>query len=594
MILQELTRFYNRLLDNPQVDICEPGFSKENISFKIVLTENGELFDKDRPIQDLRVTDGRNVRPVKITVPKFDGKRANGIKPYFLWDKTDYIIGMRKNTNTGQEERMPKHNKAFIELIDTITSTTQKNHSAIQAVKTFCLKSSNIDLLKNSEYWDDFLNSFVVFSIYESEEDTVFGIKEVKNIWKEYYPLAPTGQKVKKGICLVSGEITGIAQLHPTIKKGVGGKNDIPLISCNFNAGESFNFEKNENAPISASAASAIAGALNYLLDNRSYNLTIADTRTLYWAETNDRFAEYFGQIMDPRKDEGRSADLEAFLHSVRRGKLPPELENSGRFFVLGLAPNAARISVRFWYVDDVEQIALHIGRHFADLQIVRQNEKRETAYPSAWQLLIETAVQHKSDNIAPNLAGPFLHSILSGGPYPSNLLALLISRLRAEQDTEKTRKLNYYRAAFIKAILNRNYKKELAMSLDKNRNALPYLLGRLFALLEKIQEDSAGGNLNATVKDRYFSSASTTPRTAFPVLLRLTQNHLKKLKSENPGLAVVREKELGEVMEKLEAFPATLKLEDQGEFAIGYYHQRQDFFKKKEQPEALADEAEV
>ncbi|HHJ53398.1 MAG TPA: type I-C CRISPR-associated protein Cas8c/Csd1, partial [Caldithrix abyssi] len=112
MILQELTRFYNRLLDNPQVDICEPGFSKENISFKIVLTENGEIFDKDRTIQDLRVTDGKNLRPVKITVPKFDGKRASGIKPYFLWDKTDYIIGMRKNTNTGQEERMPKHNKA--------------------------------------------------------------------------------------------------------------------------------------------------------------------------------------------------------------------------------------------------------------------------------------------------------------------------------------------------------------------------------------------------------------------------------------------------------------------------------------------------
>ena len=590
MILQELTRFYNRLLDNPQVDICEPGFSKENISFKIVLTENGELFDKDRPIQDLRVTDGRNVRPVKITVPKFDGKRTSGIKPYFLWDKTDYIIGVKKDEKSGEEKITPKHHQAFLQLIDDITKSTGKSHPAIEAVRLFCSNKENLTFLRHSEYWEDFLNSFVIFSVHGIAEESVFKTEKIIEIWKEYYNQLSSGNDTPIGICLVTGEKTALSKTLPTIKKGVGGKNDIPLVSVNFDAAESYNRLKNLNAPISFSAASALTGAVNYLLDNPSYHLTIADTRTLYWAETNDRFAEYFGQIMDPRKDEGRSADLEAFLHSVRRGKLPPDLENSGRFFVLGLAPNAARISVRFWYVDDVEQIALHIGRHFADLQIVRQNEERETAYPSAWQLLIETAVQHKSDNIAPNLAGPFLHSILSGGPYPSNLMALLISRLRAEQDTEKTRKLNYYRAAFIKAILNRNYKKELAMSLDKNRNALPYLLGRLFALLEKIQEDSAGGNLNATVKDRYFSSASTTPRTTFPVLLRLTLNHLKKLKSENPGLAVVREKELGEVMEKLEAFPATLKLEDQGEFAIGYYHQRQDFFKKKEQPEALAD----
>jgi len=237
-----------------------------------------------------------------------------------------------------------------------------------------------------------------------------------------------------------------------------------------------------------------------------------------------------------------------------------------------------------------VERIALHIGRHFADLQLVSSNAEHDSPYPSAWQLLIETAVQRKSENIPPNLAGPFMRSILSGGPYPNYLLSLLISRLRAEQDGDRIRKLSYYRAAFIKAILNRNYKKELTMALDKNRDAVPYLLGRLFALLEKIQEESAGTSLNTTIKDRYFSSASTNPRTVFPVLLRLTQNHFKKLKSEKPGLAVVREKELGEVMEKLDTFPATLKLEDQGEFAIGYYHQRQDFFKKKEEEtEALA-----
>ncbi len=589
MILQELARFYDRLLENPDVEICEPGFSDENISFRIVLTENGELFDKTRPIDDLRMPEGNNLRPVKITVPKFDGKRTSGIKPYFLWDKTDYIIGFRKDQNTSEEIYMPKHHSAFLKLIDEIISVSGENHPAIESIKKFCENEENIIWLRTSEYWNDFLNSFVVFTIHGTGKNTVFEIEEINKIWKKYYTLTSQNKKVAKGICLVTGTQAALSSTLPTVKKGVGGKNDIPLVSVNFDAAESYGKSKNANAPISITAASGLTGALNYLLDNRSYHLTIADTRLLYWAESNDSFAELFGQIFDARKDDGRNPELDEFLNSVHSGRLPPDLENNGRFFVLGLAPNAARISVRFWYVDDVERIALHIGRHFADLEIAPARPDHDAAYPSAWQLLIETAIQHDTKNIPHNVAGPFMHSILSGNPYPNYLLSLLISRLRAEQDTEKTKKLGYYRAAMIKAILNRNYKKELTMSLDKTRNAVPYLLGRLFALLEKIQEESAGANLNSTIKDRYFSSASTTPRTVFPVLLRLTQNHFKKLKSEKAGLAVVREKELGEVMDKLDTFPAALKLEDQGEFAIGYYHQRQDFFKKKDNVEEAA-----
>jgi len=584
MILQELNRLYDRLSNEPEIDISEPGFSKENISFKIIITPQGTLQDRQNAITDLRIAEGKNVRPVRITVPKFDGKRTSGVKPYFLWDKTDYIIGL-KNISTDSssvaEQQTPQHHGEFIRLIDTVTKAYGKSHAAIEAIKIFCLDNSNIGYLRKSQYWADFLNSFVVFEVVGFGASTVFDIKEVVEIWKHFYKAQGQSDTDERGICLVTGNHDYISKIHPTVKKGVGGKNDIPFVSCNFDAGESYNKDKNANSPISISAASSIASSLNFLLDNSKYSISIADTRTLFWAEQNDRFEDYFGEIFGRRPDDSFSADLKAFLESVRKGRLPDEVSDSSRFFILGLSPNAARISVRFWHVDTVESIARKVGLHFDHLQLIRERDNQHE-YPTLWQLLIETATQHKTENIPPLLAGPLLQSILKGSRYPENILSLLINRMRTDQGRNK---LSYFRAAFIKAILNRNHNKELTMALDISRTTSPYLLGRLFAILEKVQEDSSGGNLNSTIKDRFFSSASTTPRAVFPRLLSLAQNHFKKLKSDKHGLAVNREKLMGQVIDLLPpVLPATLKLEDQGEFAIGYYHQRQDFFKKKEE----------
>jgi CRISPR-associated protein Csd1 len=603
MILQELTHLYGRLAANPEIDICPPGFSRENISFKIVIKENGELFDPDNPITDLRSKEGKNLIPKKIMVPKFDGKRANGVKPYFLWDKSDYIIGVKRDLKAEMERdkiidksdpnyqfeivevAKEQHKEGFLKLIDTISGNENQNNSLL-AVKKFCTSVKQTEQLRNSVHWNDFLNTFVVFQVIESGNNHIFEDEEIKTLWEKYYNSSAEKDN-KKGICLVEGSELSYARLHPTIKKGVGGKNDIPLVSCNFDAGESYNKSKNENSPISSKAASAIAGALNYLLDTKSHNLTIADAKTVFWAESQDPYADLFSQIMGKAKDDVHSAELVSFLKSIRSGKMPGEINNVDRFFILGLSPNAARISVRFWMVDLVDNIFKKIGKHFADLQIIPERE-HNAEFPSMWQLLIETATLHKTENISPNITGPLMRSILSCTKYPTNILSILIARMRADQDFNK---LNYYRAAFIKAILNRNYNKELTMSLDITRESIPYLLGRLFSILEKVQEESAGGSLNATIKDRYFSTASTSPKVVFPVILRLAQNHFKKLKSTKPGLAVVREKEMTNVIGMLEpVMPATLKLEDQGEFAIGYYHQRQDFFKKKEEGSGEAD----
>ncbi|MFZ0391519.1 MAG: type I-C CRISPR-associated protein Cas8c/Csd1 [Calditrichia bacterium] len=581
MILQELHHLYKRLAQNPEIDIAEPGFSKENISFSITITEDGELFDPENPISDLR---DEELRPQKITVPKFEGKRTSGIKAYFLWDKTDYVLGLKKDPsvkNSVVEKETPEHHKAFLSLIDDVVHITGLDHPAVKAVQSFCKSEARIQQLRKSPYWADFLNSFIVFKFVGEAGKNIYEIEKVKKAWKEYLKKASISDNMEEGICLVSGDQDFIAHIHPTIKKGVGGKNDIPLISCNFDAGESYGRKKNANAPVSTSSASAIAGALNYLIDTPDHNIKIADTKTLFWAETNDRFADFFGKALASRDDEILSEDVAAFLKSIRSGRMPEEIKDSSRFFVLGLAPNAARVSVRFWYVDSIENIAKKIGLHFTQLQIVKQRDENQE-FPSLWRLIRETATQHKTENIPPNIIGPLMRGILSGSSYPNNILSILLSRMRVDQDYNQ---LNYYRASFIKSILNRNYHKELTMSLDHNRIAVPYLLGRLFATLEKVQEEASGGNLNTTIKDRYFASVSTSPRAVFPRLLTLHQNHLKKLKTEKHGLAVTREKLMGEIISHLPPdLPGSIRLEDQGEFAIGYYHQRQDFFTKKEE----------
>jgi CRISPR-associated protein Csd1 len=581
MILQELSRYYKRLLENPEIEICEPGFSPEKISFRIVISKGGDFLN----LEDLREPDDKkNLISRIINVPKFDGKRASGIKSYFLWDKSHYTIGIKSEDSI--EKETPEHQKAFMALMDEIVGENYDDFPMAKAVRQFCLNKKNLSKMRKHPHWEDFLNSFAVFEVKGSAFQTIFDDPHILDIWRKHYQKSATGKKMVKGLCLVSGELGSLTVTHPTIKKGIGGKNDIPLVSCNFDAGESYNKRKGENAPVSSLFASYFTGALNYLIDNNSNNILMGDTRVLFWAENNKKSESFFGSVFDNQKrDETTSKELKVYLKSIQKGKVPEPLNDSSKFFVLGLAPNSARVSVRFWYVDTVRVLAEKIGRHIKDLEIVKMFPDKETDMPTIWQLLLETAVRKESKNILSTLSAPLMRSILSGGKYPNNILSLLIARLRHDQDDKNKgkKKIGTYRAAFIKAILNRNYNKELTVALDKERKSVPYSLGRLFAVLEKIQEDSADGEINATIKDRYFSSASATPKVVFPTLIRLSQNNQKKLKGKNPGNLKSKEILLGEIMNNLSDFPATLKLENQGEFSIGYYHQRQDFFTKKE-----------
>jgi CRISPR-associated protein Csd1 len=286
----------------------------------------------------------------------------------------------------------------------------------------------------------------------------------------------------------------------------------------------------------------------------------------------------------------GEGDDPDAGIESVRaayqapwRGS-PPLREDQTRFFVLGLAPNASRVSIRFWHPTTVAALSTRILQHFEDVEIVRPPKFRR--YPTVTDLLRATAVLGKSENIPPNLAGRTLEAIIRGSRYPQALFSLALVRARAEHG------LTPDRAAVMKGFLARENRlgstpmKEVEMALDESNTNVGYLLGRLFAVLEKTQEEALPG-INTTIRDRYYGSASSAPSIAFPQLMRLKNYHISKL--ENRGRAVNLERLLGEILAGVTDFPATLDLQDQGRFSIGYYHQRQAFFTKK--PESAEEE---
>ncbi|MBC8555849.1 MAG: type I-C CRISPR-associated protein Cas8c/Csd1, partial [Candidatus Brocadiales bacterium] len=307
----------------------------------------------------------------------------------------------------------------------------------------------------------------------------------------------------------------------------------------------------------------------------------VGGATTIFWAEKKHDIEDWFKDIFDEpvkEKSDQDNAAIKALFKAPEAGA-NPVIDDNIKFYVLGLSPNAARIAIRFWYAETVADVERNIRQHFEDIEIVRP--PNQPKYLSLFRLLVSTALQGKSDNIQPNLTGDFMKAILASTPYPATLLSSAIRRIKAE------REVTYQRVSLIKAILVRNtrfyktnQKEEVGMSLDTSNTNTGYRLGRLFAVLEKVQEEASPG-INATIRDRFYGSASSVPVTVFPHLMKLKNHHIAKF--ENKGRAVNLEKIIGEIVNDITDFPGHLSLDDQGRFAIGYYHQRQEFFKKKD-----------
>jgi CRISPR-associated protein Csd1 len=587
MILQALYEYYQRKSNSDKSSIASEGFEKKEIPFIIVI-------DKDGNFLDLQFTgDSQNKKGKSFSVPKSIGRPGkNGWQiAFLLWDHYGYVLAHPKSKSEKDVQTALKQNKSFVEKILSLPDNI-KNEEKIQAIIKFYENKQNSLVFKH-QIWQDCEKVKGCYLSFRIARDLEI-IPEQSYI--KMYIEATLGEEKEdntkgKTACLITGKRASIKRLHTAIP--IGAESATKLVGFQVNSGyDSYGKEQGFNAPVSEAAESAYTTALKVLIKSEKNKYIISDSTFVFWSEKESEFTDDFASFFrDTRKDDPdyNSRAVRNLYESLHTGKLNDQSGN--KFFLLGLCPaNRARISVRFWKAGTVLDFAKKIRKHFDDLEIVKGEKDRE--YFGLAQLLKATALSYEQENIPPNLSGDMIRAILEDMPYPATLLNNCIARIRAEQSKKDKagrliRNVTSIRAAILKAYINRQiryYNKQersLTMSLDYENKSPAYRLGRLFAILEKIQEDASGGNLNTTIRDRFYSSASSSPSTVFPLLIRLKNAHLKKL---SEGKKINKEKEIGEIMDGIPTIlPSHLNLNDQATFAVGYYHQRQSFYQTKQ-----------
>lgn len=566
MILNRLYELYQRKVADGSGDIAPAGWAWKEIPFVLVLNAEGGLV----AIDDCRAE--KKNRAQRFLVPQ-GVKKTSGVAANLLWDSPAYVLGYQPGK---KEERLQETTQAFRDRITTMFGEEPAD-AGIQAVLSF-LDNEPLSQVKQYEQSWEVIEQTLPFLTFRLDGDmeSVARRADVIHAIDRCSPQRQAGQAQ----CLVTGQMASPARLHPAIK-GVAGAQSAGanIVSFNEAAYESYGKSQGSNAPISQDVADAYTKALNWLLGKDSrQKLHVGDTTIVFWAQApsvlEDTMQSFFAPPPKDNPEEGHAA-FASLYEAPWKGR-EPHYSHETAFYVLGLSPNSSRLSIRFWMETTVAQASHHIRRYFDEIALPRW---QEGAPPALRYLLRELCVQGKTDNLPPKLEGDMLQAILQGGRFPRTLLQQAVLRCRAEQNVPTGR------AAWIKAYLIRNTQEDYPMTLDKTNMNPAYVLGRLFAVLERIQKEANPG-LNATIRDRYYGAASTRPAATFPLLLRLKQHHMRKLERDQSqkGAGGHFEEQLGEIMDTLgTGFPSLLSLEDQGRFALGYYQQRQTFFTKHE-----------
>lgn len=582
MILQALYDYYQRKAADPESNIAPRGFERKNIPFIIVIDKEGNFIN----LEDTRSGEGKQKRAKSFLVLKTKSRTGSKASETanVLWDHWGYVLGQPKDETEKAIEDAKKQNRTFVAQVKQLSEKYPENNQ-LAAVRKFFDQDDQIQKVLEHENWEDCYKIPGCNLSFRIAGETNI-VAEHDDLLQEVEAEIESDSKAQTqsadGICLITGERLPIALLHSATSLP-GRKSGGKLVGFQKNSGyDSYYKEQGLNAPISKKAEDAYTTALNVLLGRDSKNkFKLADTSVVFWSKQESNFENQFSFYFSapPEDDPDQNIrEVKALFESIHTGKLYSEGDTP--FYILGLAPNAARISIRFWKTGKVAAFASNIAKHFEDLEIVRsKNDEKE--YFSLFNLLSNVSFESKVDNIPPNLAAKVIESILDGTKYPDTLQQQCIRRIRAEQH------VNRIRAAILKAYLNRKEKvlntneKQITMALDLENKNQGYLCGRLFAVLEKIQED-AQPSINATIKDRYYGAASSTPITVFGRLLNLSNHHLAKL---GGGSKTYYEKMIQEIMVGFSSngLPAHLSLDDQSRFAIGYYHQRQDLYTKKD-----------
>lgn len=600
MIINALYRHYDTLLNDKNSGVSPPGFSKGKVGHCLVLSRDGQLLE----ILDLRVSRRNKLVSRDIDVPE-QVIRTSGISANFMCDNCTYVLGLGQKNKKEKRDRIKECLKEFVNLHETILENVEDEGAYVLLV---FMRGWDSDAAVThpvvARHMEDLTEGANLVFKLEGSKGYLHERKAIVEAWNKH---KESQASELQGQCLVTGRKTEIAPLHHKIKGVTGAKQmGASLVSFNFDAAESYRKTQSFNAPVSEEVAFGYTTALNYLLSNMKHRIRIGDTTTIFWAERStggleeDLLGALFfpvaenGEVEGSRDDEGgrpvrdpRTVTLLRDIFTrIKTGRPVSEgltgINKDTDFYILGLAPNSSRLAVRFWHMDPYIKVIDQLGLHYRDMAVDKSFDW-EPDYISISKILKETAPRKDSKRIAPLLGGVLMRSILTGMPYPAALYNSIFSRIRAD------REVNYVRASVIKAHLVRNcrfYKKtsevELTMALNEENRNTGYLLGRLFALLEKAQEDANPG-INSTIRDRYFGAASASPGSVFPILLRLAQHHIAKAEYGR-----LTDRRIEEVVSLIDQFPSHLNLEDQGQFVLGYYQQRQALFKKSEKKERL------
>ena len=571
MILQALTRYYEKLAD--QGKIARPGWAKSRISYALCLNKDGEFI---QVIPLLEETGGKKPQPRQFDLPA-PVKRSSGIDSNFLWDNSSYLLGVDAKSKPDRSRQCfiacrERHHAvldgvnstaaaAILRFFDTWNPANARTHPALQNDFEGMTAGGNL--------------MFRIDGAFPHEDEAI------RHAWQAYYDKAEGDTQQ----CLVTGQEDQIAVVHPSIK-GVDGAQSSGAAIVSFNAPAfcSYGQEQSFNAPVGRYAAFAYTAALNHLLADRENVQKIGDTSVVCWAENAEpqyqafTFAALFGQKQD-RLDEN---DLRETVRRLASGMRVPEhdLDPDSTFYILGLAPNAARLAVRFFFRDSFGHLMKNVNEHHERMEIVRPSYDKYATIP-LWAMLRETVNQNSRDKSpSPIMAGAVARAIFTGGLYPAMLLEQTMMRIRAERD------INRGKAAIIKAYYLRNSnpdcpKEVLTVALNEASTNPAYTLGRLFSVYEAVQSDANPG-INSTIKDKYFNSAASTPATIFPLLDNLCQKHLRKLSTSR---RIWYEKQIIALTAVLgDEYPTRMNLPQQGSFNLGYYHQTQKRYEKKEE----------
>ncbi|OOB78050.1 MAG: type I-C CRISPR-associated protein Cas8c/Csd1 [Epulopiscium sp. Nuni2H_MBin001] len=591
MIITSLVEHYELLVENTP-DIPKRGWATIKVSLALDISAEGQLIDitplKIEVESGKKDKEGKAKRielPTELVVPE-PFKRASNIRPHFLCDTSTYLLGIDKEGKPTKEDRFNASAKYHTEILGQapdckVAQAICKffdNWQVEQAlendiIKNYLAEPANVAELSKAN---------IVFFV---EGERALDKDTIKQLWENEIS---KGSENPIEICLIKGTSNHISRLHPCVKGVQGAQSSgASLVSYNSESFESYGATKAQsyNSHISEYVTFAYTTMLSYLLAKQEHKIILGGDTIVFWAkEVDNAYADMMSTMFNPI-GENQIKKLTTILQFIDQGKLPENTDFNTPFYILALAPNSARLSVRFFYRDTFGQLVDNISKHYKRIEIIKPEKAKD--YLTFRDIILETVNPNASDKDKGTgaLTAELFKAVLNNTPYPPMLYSQVILRLRATQDNrdKKQVKVSYKKVAIIKAYLckkDSRYKEILDVKLNEETNYTPYVLGRIFSILENIQESAIG---TSTIKDQYFNSACVTPSLVFPLIQKLSIHHVKVLKRDKPGLAVNLQKELGQLIDRIdETLPKQMSLEDQGIFIIGYYHETQKRFTKK------------